>query len=411
MASPSALAIHDVAGGVRRVTAATTLAGIAAMALTFVTKTGPQFSRAIIAGGWLISLGALPLSRAIVRRLLTAAGLGGPRAIVLGAGTPGKQVIRSLLSQRPPSLRPIAIFDDDPALHGKILEGVPVLGSLSQAANWASKQGVRAAIIAMPGMRSESLLQIIDRHGRHFVQLLIVPDLSGLSTADTHARDVGGLLALEMRKNLLLAHNRVIKRIMDLLLTLMTAAFTLPVLTIISLAIWLESGRPIFYGHLRVGRDRREFVAWKFRTMVKNANEVLQEHLHRNPELRAEWDANQKLRNDPRLTRVGRILRRLSLDEFPQLWNVLRGEMSIVGPRPMRPIVQEEIAKYGESFSLYTQVLPGLTGLWQVSGRSEVSYEERVGMDTYYVRNWSLWLDFIILGKTFWAVLGGRGAY
>jgi lipopolysaccharide/colanic/teichoic acid biosynthesis glycosyltransferase len=142
--------------------------------------------------------------------------------------------------------------------------------------------------------------------------------------------------------------------------------------------------------------------------MVKDADSVLQEYLEQNPDLLEEWKASQKLRNDPRVTRVGRWLRQSSLDELPQLWNVFRGEMSLVGPRP---IVEAEIARYGEGFELYKRVRSGLTGLWQVSGRSETSYHQRVTYDTFYVRNWSVWLDFCILFRTIGTVLSRSGAF
>lgn len=142
--------------------------------------------------------------------------------------------------------------------------------------------------------------------------------------------------------------------------------------------------------------------------MVKDADEVLKEYLEKHPELREEWERDQKLRSDPRVTRIGRILRQTSLDELPQLWNVLRGEMSLVGPRP---IVQDEVIKYGEKFALYIKVKPGMTGLWQVSGRNDTTYQERVNLDTYYIRNWSLWLDLYILARTAWVVLTRKGAY
>jgi len=142
--------------------------------------------------------------------------------------------------------------------------------------------------------------------------------------------------------------------------------------------------------------------------MLKDAKQIFEEALHESVGLRHEWESNQKLIKDPRLTRVGEVLRRLSLDELPKLWNVLKGEMSLVGPRP---IVEKEIEKYGDDFDLYIQVLPDLTGLWQVSGRSDLSYMERVWLDTHYVRNWSVWLDLVILVRTFWMVIAGIGAY
>jgi lipopolysaccharide/colanic/teichoic acid biosynthesis glycosyltransferase len=149
-------------------------------------------------------------------------------------------------------------------------------------------------------------------------------------------------------------------------------------------------------------------MAWKFRTMVENAEQLLEEHLAKNPQLREEWDNTHKLRQDPRVTRIGRILRRTSLDELPQIWNVLRGEMSLVGPRP---VVSAEVEKYGESFDFYRAVRPGITGLWQVSGRSDTSYSERVALDVRYVRHWSVWLDIYLLARTFRVVFRGSGAY
>jgi Undecaprenyl-phosphate galactose phosphotransferase WbaP len=181
----------------------------------------------------------------------------------------------------------------------------------------------------------------------------------------------------------------------------------LPIL-LIGLLVMLESPGPIFYGHHRVGRGQRKFRIWKIRTMKTNADELLRNVLAKDGNLREEWIRDRKLRNDPRITRVGRFLRKTSLDELPQLWNVLRGEMSLVGPRP---IVEEEVAAYGQNFSLYCRVAPGLTGLWQVSGRNAVSRRDRVRLDSYYVRNWSPWLDLHILARTASVVLTGAGAY
>jgi lipopolysaccharide/colanic/teichoic acid biosynthesis glycosyltransferase len=156
-----------------------------------------------------------------------------------------------------------------------------------------------------------------------------------------------------------------------------------------------------------VGAGGKHFLCWKFRTMHVNAERLLDQCLQDSPILRAEWEQNQKLRDDPRVTRVGHLLRQTSLDELPQLWNVLRGEMSLTGPRP---IVDVEVPKYGEVYKLYKRIRPGMSGIWQVSGRSDTSYAERVEMDSYYVRNWSVWLDLIILARTVKCVALGRGA-
>ncbi len=207
---------------------------------------------------------------------------------------------------------------------------------------------------------------------------------------------------------LLLPDPQRIKRIFDILFTLALALAALPLGALIALAIVLDSRGGVLFAHTRVGKGGKPFRIWKFRSMIAGSDEVLARYLERNPALVEEWKLTHKLKDDPRVTRVGRLLRKTSLDELPQVWNVLRGDMSMVGPRP---IVSEESAKYGPAFALYTQVRPGLTGLWQVSGRNDTNYKRRVSLDCQYIRNWSLWLDAKILLKTVRVVLGGRGAY
>lgn len=392
----------------RRTVTGTTLAGLVAIAMTFVTKTGPQFSRPIIVGGWLISIGLIPVMRFLVREILVKSGFSGPQTVILGAGETAKLIVNGLRNQRPPALKPVAMFDDDPVKIGHEVEGVRVMGSINEAANWASKQEIRVAIVAMPGMPRERLVPLIEVQSKVFPRIIIIPDLFGLSAAETDAHDIQGVLALELRRNLLYRRSRIAKRVIDLLLLTLSFIIVIPFGAIIALAISLESGRPVFFKHERIGQKGKPFMAWKYRTMVRDAQHVLETALEESNELRREWESSQKLKDDPRLTRAGKIVRRLSLDELPQLWNVLKGEMSLVGPRP---IVEKEIAKYMDSFDLYSQVLPGMTGLWQVSGRSDLSYAERVWLDTHYVRNWSIWLDLVILVRTVWVVIAGIGAY
>jgi Undecaprenyl-phosphate galactose phosphotransferase WbaP len=217
-----------------------------------------------------------------------------------------------------------------------------------------------------------------------------------------------GLVApLEFPK-LATPHFRNIKRAFDIVSAVLMTLFALPFAILIALAILLESGRPVFFRHERVGRGNRRFRLWKFRTMVSNGDAVLERHLQEHPERRLEWESNHKLKNDPRVTRVGRLLRRSSLDELPQVWNVLRGDMSMVGPRP---IIHSEIQKYGSAYHLYTVTAPGLTGLWQVSGRNDTSYRRRIELDSTYVRRWSPFLDLKLMFKTVRVVLTGKGAY
>lgn len=199
-----------------------------------------------------------------------------------------------------------------------------------------------------------------------------------------------------------------VARIMDLSLILLAAPYIILTFVIITILIKLDSRGPVFYRQARIGRFGRKFHVYKFRTMVQNADQILQTYLENSPELKAEWLATHKLKQDPRVTRIGSILRKLSLDELPQLWNIVVGDMSLVGPRP---IVDAEVEKYGKCFDLYIKVRPGLTGLWQVSGRNDTTYERRVELDEFYVLNRSLRLDLQILWKTVFVVLKKDGAY
>lgn len=197
-------------------------------------------------------------------------------------------------------------------------------------------------------------------------------------------------------------------RILDISLILLAAPYIVLAFLVIAILVKLDSPGPVFYSQARIGRFGRKLKVYKFRTMVQNADQILQNYLDDSPGLKAQWLATHKLKKDPRVTRLGAMLRKLSLDELPQLWNILIGDMSLIGPRP---IVDAEVEKYGTSFDLYVQVRPGLTGLWQVSGRNDTTYERRVELDEYYICNRSLKLDLQILWKTVFVVLSQEGAY
>ncbi|NNF13739.1 MAG: undecaprenyl-phosphate galactose phosphotransferase WbaP [Gemmatimonadetes bacterium] len=241
-----------------------------------------------------------------------------------------------------------------------------------------------------------------------FPQLLIVPEPRSLPDFWTCSADVGGGVGVRVGRSLLNPVSRGIKRVLDWALTIPIVVLTLPLFGLVALVVRLTSPGPIFYSSERIGRGRRRFQAWKFRTMYVDADSEFVRKLKADPQLRKEWAKTNKLRSDPRVTPVGRWLRKASLDELPQLWNVLRGDMSLVGPRPVLP---EEVGRRGRDFGLYLSVQPGLTGLWQISGRSNTTYDERRRLDSYYVRNWSLWLDIYILVGTIRAVVSGHGAH
>ncbi|MCU0227279.1 MAG: exopolysaccharide biosynthesis polyprenyl glycosylphosphotransferase [Bryobacterales bacterium] len=201
----------------------------------------------------------------------------------------------------------------------------------------------------------------------------------------------------------------LLKRAFDIAAACFFIPLVLPLSLLIALAIRLESPGPVLFRHTRIGKGNRRFTLWKFRSMLRDSEQRLQQYLRAHPELASEWHASHKLKNDPRITRVGRFLRRTSLDELPQFWNVLVGDMSLIGPRP---IVDAEVPKYGPAgFRVYTRVRPGLTGLWQVSGRSDTSYARRVELDTRYIRQWSIGMDLRIIWKTIGVILRANGAY
>jgi exopolysaccharide production protein ExoY len=201
---------------------------------------------------------------------------------------------------------------------------------------------------------------------------------------------------------------RICKRLLDLLLSIALLPFAMIAIALVAVVVRASSTGPIFYRHTRVGLEGRPFGLWKFRTMLHNSDRIFWAHLAQSPEARHEWLCYRKLKHDPRVTKVGAFLRRSNLDELPQLLNVLVGDMSLIGPRP---IVEEELKRYGSGGALYTAVLPGITGLWQVSGRGCLPYEQRVALDVEYVSTWSLARDFMVLTKTFHAIWTCRGAF
>ncbi|MGH7295542.1 MAG: exopolysaccharide biosynthesis polyprenyl glycosylphosphotransferase, partial [Polyangiaceae bacterium] len=287
------------------------------------------------------------------------------------------------------------------------VEGVPVVGELELAPVLARGLGIRYAIVAMPGLGSESLTALVERVGGLFTHLLVIPDLFGLASLGVPARDLDGILGLEVRQALLLPWPRFAKRTMDVALTLIGGLFVLPVLALLALLIRLDSRGPVLYPQNRLGRDGRPFRALKFRSMHGDGEQRLRAVLEGDPRRAAEYAEFHKLSDDPRVTRVGRLLRKYSLDELPQLWNVLVGDMSLVGPRPY---LEREIPQMERRERVILRAPPGMTGLWQVGDRNATGFAERLATDVHYVRNWSPWLDVWVLARTFGVVVGGTGS-
>ncbi|MDR2446290.1 MAG: undecaprenyl-phosphate galactose phosphotransferase WbaP [Treponema sp.] len=349
----------------------------------------------------------LLLCRSCMRSVMSKAKLGGIPAVIYGNGRMAHLVIDRLFKRRYAGYAPALVLDDDKA-GIDMYAGVPVIHDISIGGAIVQKFKIRMAIIAMPLANIEEIAHLLNKSLSAFRYTVIVPDFFNIANIWMKVRDFDGILGFVTSHKLKMFWNLGVKRIIDVALTLIGGAIILPFLLLIAALIKLSSPGPVLYGHTRVGQNGKLFTAWKFRSMKADAKEQLQKLLDSAPAIREEWELNHKLKDDPRVTAVGKILRKFSLDEFPQLINVLKGEMSLVGPRP---IVEAEAAKYGEDFERIFSVKPGMTGLWQVSGRSDTDYAERVAYDTYYMQSWSIWLDVWILYKTIGVVLRGKGAY
>lgn len=351
---------------------------------------------------------ALPIiGEGIVRSILIRRGLWGVPTVVIGAGPTGQQVVRVLQQMPELGLRPIGFFDDrhtDETLPAAV-ENLPVLGSIADSAKYSHR--IETAIVTTPAVAHKTVDAVAMELG--YRDIIVVPDLRELPTLWVRTRDLNGLIGLQMRRNLLLRRNRLLKQTIDRLMALPLLILSAPIIAVLALWVRAVSDGSPFYVQLRAGKDGRPIRVWKLRTMYSDAEERLEQYLAENPAARQEWDRYCKLTNDPRvLPGVGRFLRRTSLDELPQIFNVIRGEMSLVGPRPFPKYHLDRFDRGFQSFR--ATVVPGITGLWQVSARSDGDLEVQQALDTYYIRNWSIWIDFYILSRTLGAILAGRGA-
>lgn len=405
--------LYQVAGlnpanEIRSVVWSSSLVFLLVMGAAFLVQSENQISRGALVLGAVGTILLVLCSRYLLRGWLSRYDWWGEPVLVLGAGLTGQSVVLRLREARYLGWRPVAILDDDVQHHGREYSGVPVLGCLADAPILAGSMHLRSVIVAMPGVSMERLRILEQQCSKVFPQVIILPSFCGYASLWVRPQDLGGILGLEVQRNLLRVWPRFGKRFFDLFCCVWGLSVLIPLTILIAFLIKVSSPGPVFYSQERIGRNGRSFRAWKFRSMVKDADTVLQHYFHAHPELRAEWERDHKLRDDPRVTFIGGFLRKTSLDELPQVWNVFRGDMSLVGPRP---IVHAEIAKYHDLFDLYVHVRPGISGLWQVSGRNDTTYDERVMLDVSYVRNWSIWLDAWILIRTIRVVILGRGAY
>lgn len=358
---------------------------------------------------WVMAAALVPLMRYGMRKLLTHWGLWLRPTVLVGYGPNAHEALAALHSEPEMGFKVVGFVDVAPAAKALTeVEGLPVL-THEEVKAWAKVPGVQV-VIALEHGQNDAREKWLRRLARWKVEdISVIPAMRGVPLYGT---DISYFFShevamLKLRNNLRYWPARMLKRVFDVLASLAMLALGWPILAYI---VWRirEDGGPAIYAHKRVGQSGKVFACYKFRSMRVDAEEQLRDLLASDPALRVEWEKEFKLKDDPRVTAIGHFLRRTSLDELPQLFNVIKGEMSLVGPRP---VVRKELERYGDDVDYFLMVRPGMTGLWQVSGRNDTNYDTRVYLDTWYVKNWSLWYDIAILFKTIRVVLRREGAY
>jgi exopolysaccharide biosynthesis polyprenyl glycosylphosphotransferase len=340
----------------------------------------------------------------IGRRHLRRYGVGVRRVLLVGVGDVGRMVMRTIAARPELGYQLVGFLDDHPAKGSTDIGPFKALGPVDNFSQVATQAKIDDAIICLPWQSHRLIQRVMNSCDQIAVRAQVVPDFFQLTRDQMQVESLNGIPLISKRAVSIIGWNYVIKRAFDLIITVVGGLIILPLVAVIAIAIKLDSPGPVFYAQTRIGRNGRPFRCHKFRSMVDGADQML----HTVVDLNEASGPLFKVKDDPRRTRVGRVLRRFSLDELPQLWDVLAGEMSLIGPRPNLP---EEVDKYQEWHKKRLSVSPGITGLWQVSGRSDLTFDEMVLLDIYYVENWSLSFDLGILLRSIPAVLGAKGAY
>lgn len=382
-----------------------TLAGIAIMIVTTFFYRPYFYSRLLFGYAGISVTVTLSLGRLIVRqiwRYLRGRGIGVDRVLVVGTGEIGRAIMRSIMALPQLGYQVVGFIDDE--VREKTIGRFPSLGGTKDLPRLLEERTVDEVIITLPWTSHKEIIKMVAQCERAKVRARIVPDLFQMSLSRVDVEEVGGIPLLGVKEVSIRGWNLALKRAIDVVVSAATLLLLSPLILLIAALIKLESPGPALFRQTRMGRNGKPFTFYKFRSMRPEAEEALSE-------LRDLDEAEGvffKIREDPRCTHVGRVLRRLSLDELPQMYNILRGEMSLVGPRPALP---REVERYEEWHRRRLGVLPGLTGLWQVMGRSDLVFDEMVMLDLFYIENWSLWLDLKIMLMTIPTVLSGKGAY
>ena len=369
-------------------------------------------ARAWVLMAWLLTVFFVGIERFTIRRMVYSARRNGhflTPTYIVGANAEGIAIAEQLISMPTIGINVIGFIDDTMQVGEEVVPGVAVHGSSAQAEQLCAKFGIERMIVATSGVERENLLNLFKRFVNvDDVAVWLSSGMYEMLTTGVRVQDIGSMAMISVNRVRLTGINVILKTLLDYTGAIIGLTVLSPLFIAIIIIMKRTDPGPIFHRRRVVGVGGKQFDAFKFRTMVVNADEVLKELLDKDPAAREEYERDFKLNNDPRITRIGQFLRKTSVDELPQLINVLRGEMSIVGPRM---ITLEEVQRYGQwDMNIHT-VKPGITGLWQISGRSDISYKERVQLDMHYIRNYSIWMDLQIIFWTVPAVAFGWGAY
>jgi exopolysaccharide biosynthesis polyprenyl glycosylphosphotransferase len=351
-----------------------------------------------------IMLSISRLGKRMVRNYLRKKGQGVDRLLIVGAGEVGRTVMRNIVAHPALGYQAVGFVDDDPDKGRTDIGRFKALGSTANIPQLVKEWAIDEVIVTLPWMYHRKIVSIIAQCEREQTRVRIVPDIFQMTLSHLDVEDLGGIPMIGVREISISSGARIFKRTMDVVLSLVGLVLLFPLFLLIGLIIRIDSRGPVLFRQIRVGKNEELFACYKFRSMHEGAEKEKEKLLDKN-----EADGPIfKIRNDPRITSVGRFLRRTSLDELPQLLNVLMGHMSLVGPRPAPPA---EVQRYQPWHKRRLEVAPGMTGMWQVSGRSELTFDEMVLLDLYYIENWTPVLDLQILLRTLPIVLLGEGAY
>ena len=386
-----------------------TLSFIFIMMAVFISRRYTQYSRVVTILAWFFSLFLFPLFRLITKKLLVNLNLWKKKIIILGTNGLAKLAAQEIIKNKTLGYEVVGFLTDKKKEIGKKLGKFKIIGEISEFEKLSNSLRIKDVIIALPEASQKELIELMESCEKTAETIRLIPNVGNLFSIGVEIENFGDVLSLSVARNLVKPWNIYMKGLFEFLLFFILFIFLLPVLLVISIAIKIDSSGPVLFIQERLGEGDKTFKCFKFRSMYTDADKRLKKYLKRNPKVQKEWDKYQKIKdNDPRVTKVGKLIRKYSLDELPQLLNFFKRDMNLVGPRPYLP---REMDKIRKSYRIISRVKPGITGLWQVRGRNLLSFKERILLDEYYIRNWALWLDIVILIKTIKVFITREGAY